>query len=90
MDVLTKDVRDISLIDLLYADNLAVRGESLDEVIGKLERWKRVLEGKGLRVNVEKTKEMQLINGKKAYVPKVNLCVVCGEQVRHNSNWCKK
>lgn len=31
-------------------------GDSLDEVKGKYERWKRVLEGKYLSVNVKKTK----------------------------------
>ena len=44
MDVLTEDVRDGSLIALLYADNLVLYGESLSEVIIDMEdgkmRWK--------------------------------------------------
>ena len=34
MDVLTEDVRDGSLMELLYADDLALCGESLNEVKG--------------------------------------------------------
>ena len=52
MDVLLDNVRDFSLMELLYADDLALYRKSLDDV---MERWK-VLEGKELRVNVEKTK----------------------------------
>ena len=52
MDVLPDNVRDFSLMELLYADDLALYQKSLDDV---MERWK-VLEGKELRVNVEKTK----------------------------------
>lgn len=33
----------------LYADNLVLCGESLDEFMGKYEKWNKVLERKGLR-----------------------------------------
>lgn len=36
-------------MQLLYADGLALCRESLDQVTEKYERWKRVLEGKGLK-----------------------------------------
>ena len=61
MDVLTEDVRDGSLMELLYADNLALCGESLNDVMGKYKRWKNAVEGKGLRVNVDKTKRYAVI-----------------------------
>ena len=50
MDVPTEYVRDGSLMELLYADNL---------VLHKYGRWKNAVEGKGLRVNVNKTKATQ-------------------------------
>ena len=53
MDVLTEVVRDGSLMELLYADDLLWCGESLNEVMGKYGRSKNALEGKGLRVNVD-------------------------------------
>ena len=64
VDVLT-DVRDGSLMELLYADSLVLCGESLNEVMDKYGRWKNAVEGKGLRVNIYKTKSMQLLFGKK-------------------------
>ena len=58
MDVLTEDVRDGSLMELLYAEDLVLCGESLNDVMDKYKRWKNAVEGKGLRVNVDKTKGM--------------------------------
>ena len=81
MDVLTEDVRDGSLIELLYADDHVLCGGSLNEVMVKYGRWKNAVEGKGLRVNVDKTKGMQLLFGKKSSVSKVDLCGVCGERI---------
>ena len=52
MDVLAENVRDGSLMELLYADDLVFCEESLNEVMDKYGRWKNVVEGKGLKVNV--------------------------------------
>ena len=54
----------------------------------KYGRWKNAVEGKSLRVNVNKTKGMQLLYGKKSGVLKVDSCGVCGEQVNCNSIQC--
>ena len=48
------------------------------------------MEGKGLRVNVNKTKGMQLVFKKKSSFSKVDPCGVCGEQVGCNSVQCTK
>ena len=69
-------------MELLYADDLALCGESLK--VEKYGRWKNAVEGKGLRVNVNKTKGIQLLFGKKSSVSKVDPCCVCGEQVGCN------
>ena len=90
MDALTEDVSDNSLMELLYADDLVLCGESLNEVMDKYERWKNAVEGKGLRVNVDKTKGTQLLCGKKSSVSKVDPCGVCGERVDCNSIQCTK
>ena len=79
MDALREDVRDGSLMELLYAGNLVLCGESFNEVMEKYERWKNAVQGKGLRVNVDKTKDMQLLFGKKSGVSKVDPCGVCCE-----------
>ena len=90
MDVLTEDVRDGSLNELLYADDLVLCGKALNEVMNKYGRWKNAVGGKGLRVNVDKTKALQLLFGKKSSVSKVDSCGVCGEQVGCNSIQCTK
>ena len=68
MDVLTEDVSDGSFMELLYVDDLVLCGESLNDVMDKYGRWENAAEGKGLRVNVDKTKGMQLLFGKKSSV----------------------
>ena len=52
-------------MEFLYAYDFFLSGESLDEVMGNYARWKIVLKGKVLNVNVEKTKGMQLFYDKK-------------------------
>ena len=89
MDVLT-DVRDGSLMELLYAGDLVLFGESLNEVIDKYGKWENAVEGKVLRASVDKTTGMQLLLGKKASVSKVDPCGICGERVGCNSIHCKK
>ena len=68
MDVLTEDMSDGSLMELLYVDDLVLYGESLNDVMDKYGRWENAAEGKGLRLNVDKTKGMQLLFGKKSSV----------------------
>ena len=89
MDVVTEDVRDRSLMELLYADDLVLCGESLNEVMDNYGRWKNAVEGKGLRVNVDKTKSMKVFR-KESSVLKVDPCGVCGERVGCNSIQCTK
>ena len=85
MDVLTEDVRNGSLMELLYADDLVLCGESFNEVMDKYGRWKNAMEGKSLRVNINKTKGIQLLFGKKNSVSKVDPCGVSGVRVGCNS-----
>ena len=44
--------------ELLYADDIAVMVDSLEECIARLKVWKEGMERKGLRVNTKKTKLM--------------------------------
>ena len=59
--------------------NLVLLGVSLNEVMDKYGRWKNGVEGKCLRVNVDKTKGIQLSFGKKSSVSKVDpiQCTKC-------------
>ena len=58
MEVITKHIHGRLPWELLYADDLVLIAERLDELLEKLMRWKDGLERKGLEVNVSKTKIM--------------------------------
>ena len=45
---------------------------------------------KSLRVNVSKTKSMQLLLDKKSSVSKVDTCCVCSKEIGCNSSQCMK
>ena len=65
MDVLIEDTTDSSLMELLYADDLVLCGESLNQAMDKFGRWKNAVKGKGLRVNVDKKKVCSYYLGRK-------------------------
>ena len=90
MDVLTGDVRGGSSVELLYADDLVLFWESLNEVMDKYRRCKHAVEGNDLMVNIYKTKGMQLLFGKERSVSDLDLSGVCGEQVGCDSIQCTK
>ena len=57
MDVLTQEVREGLLWELLYVDDLVLMADSIEELEEVL-RWKECMEVKGLKVNIGKTKVM--------------------------------
>ena len=59
----------------LYANDLVLCGESLNEVMDKYGSWKNTVKGKGLRVNADKTKGMQLLFWMKCSVSIVDPCL---------------
>ena len=77
--------------ELLYADDLAVAADSLDECISKLKAWKDGMEMKGLGVNMKKTKFMvsgpglDLLRDSGTYP-----CAVCRSGVGDNSIQCSE
>ena len=58
MEALTQDVREGLPWELLYADDLVLMAESIEELKGKVLRWKECMEAKGLKMNIGKTKVM--------------------------------
>ena len=44
---------------MLYADDLVLTGETMEELEELFVRWRRAFEGTGLKVNIGKTKVMQ-------------------------------
>ena len=57
VDVVTEHAREGLLNEILYADDLVQMSESLEDLRERFQR-RRALEGKGLKVNVGKSKMM--------------------------------
>ena len=74
----------------LYADDLVIIADSLEECVRRLLIWKKAMEKKGLRVNTGKTKVMirgtglDLLQCSGEYP-----CAVCHTGVGNNSIYCK-
>ena len=51
MEALTQEVREGLPWELLYADDLVLMAESIEELKEKVMRWKECMEAKGLKMN---------------------------------------
>ena len=85
----TKAGRAGGLWEMLYADDLVLTAKTKEEAIAMFNEWKRQMETRGLKINMEKTKVM--VSGKQ---PKERMeqgrypCGCCGKGVGVNSVWC--
>ena len=72
---------------ILYADDLMVSPQSMDELLGKLRTWRSEMEKKGLRVNMGKTKvfgsNLDVLKKSEKYP-----CGVCQAGVGRNAIQC--
>ena len=74
----------------LYADDLVIIAESLEECVRRLLTWKGAMEEKGLRVNAGKTKIMICGMGLDLLLSSGEFpCAVCRTGVGSNSIFCK-
>ena len=98
MEEATKECRKGGPWELLYADDLVLTAETKEEVIEMFKQWRRGMEKRGLKINMNKTK--YLVTGKEAK-EKVQCgkwpCGCCGKGVGTNSilccecnRWCHK
>jgi len=90
MDVLSRDVREGLLYELLYADDLVLMADSMEELQRKYSNWKIALESRGLRINVGKTKVMVGDGVKSMHKSNIDPCAICGKRVGRNSIRCNK
>ena len=88
MDVLCEDVREGLLFEILYADDLVLMADSMEELRVKFDKWKNAIEKKGLKVNLSKTKVMVSGIGGVNVVSSVDPCGVCDKRVKRNSILC--
>ena len=58
MDRLTDEVRQESLWTMMFADDIVICSETMEQVEEKLERWRFALERRGMKVSHSKTEYM--------------------------------
>ena len=89
LEALSREFRSGVPWEDLYADDLVIIAESLEECVRRLLTWKEAMEKKGLRVNAEKTKimicgtELDLLQSSGEFP-----CAVCRTGVGSNSIFC--
>ncbi|VBB35221.1 unnamed protein product, partial [Acanthocheilonema viteae] len=86
VDAISEDIRSGLPFEMLYADDLILTANSIDELSIMFDKWKRCLECKGLKLNIEKTKV--LITGEKHVKNPRYPCGVCHKNVNLNSIQC--
>ena len=90
VDVVTKHARAGLLNEILYADDLVLMSERLEDLRERFQRWRRALEGKGLKVNLGKTKMMVSGAEGETTSSKIDPCGVCGKRVGSNAVCCTR
>ena len=89
MEALSREFRTGCPWELLYADDLVIVAETIEELMTKLSNWKRAIENKGLRVNMGKTKFLASRHDAPKPVEKCRFpCGVCFSGVGRNSILC--
>ena len=90
MEALSQEFRTGCPWEILYADDLVLVAESVEELTRKFSLWKQSLEGKGLRVNLGKTKVMVSLGGRarKLHQSGKHPCGICFKGVGSNSIYC--
>ena len=81
VDVITQFAKNSKVNKSLYADDLVLTSETMENLIGRFWNWRDALESKSLKVNIKKTKVM--VNGSEGqlFKSKVDPCGVCWKGV---------
>ena len=61
VDAVTELTRESAFRDLLYADDLVLKSETIKGLRNKLIKWKEAFKSKGLKVNLGKSKVMATV-----------------------------
>ena len=59
IDEVTENARKGWMKKILYADDLVLMGETMEELRENFDEWREAFESKGMRVNLKKTKLMK-------------------------------
>ena len=90
VDVITENARRGVVNELLYAHDLVIMSEDMEDLKERFWNWKDALESKGSKVNTRKTKIMVSRSEGELYKSKIDPYGVCGRRVMANSVLCTK
>ena len=63
MDCMTREVQREAPWDMLFADDVVICSETMEEVEQRLELWREAMEARGMRVSRQKTEYLKLRAG---------------------------
>ena len=91
VDVVTNEIKEGMLQEILYVDNIVLIAESMAELQEKIYGWKSARKSKGLKVNLMKTKVMVSKIGQVTVKPcsKKDPCGIFGRKTMLNVVLCK-
>ena len=89
MDVVTENARRGVVNELLYADNLVIMSEDMEDLKERFWNWKDALESKGLMVNTGKTKLIVSGSEGELFKSKIGPCGVCGRVMAYSVSCTK-
>ena len=81
IDEATENTRKGWMKQILYADDLVLMGETMEELKENFDEWREAFVIKGMRVNLEKTKLMVSGMEEETVDSKIDPCGVCGTRV---------
>ena len=88
IDEVTENARKGWMKQILYADDLVLMGETMEELRENFDEWIEAFETKGMRVNLGKTKLMVSGIEEETFDSKIDSCGMCGTRVMSNSVLC--
>ena len=85
VDVITENARRGVVNELLYADDLVLMSETMEDLKERFWNWKDAWESRGSKVNTRKTKVKVSRSEGELFKSKIDPCGVCGRRVMANS-----
>ena len=90
VDVISENARDQLINEILYANDLVLISESMENLKEKFFKCKEAFKSKGLKVNLKKIKVMVSDLKDEVLNSKVDPCAKCGYRVMANLVMCTK
>ena len=84
VDMVTENVRNGLISEMLYADDVVLMSETMKRLREKFWKWKKAFESEGLKVNLGRTKVVVSGTEGEVSVSKVDPCSICGKRVTAN------